>query len=156
MKLYAQHFLFLCVNQIDTFILIASWATSRYSPKTCVRIVLSYFFIFPKEFDSVLDSLLGSGEFPDFQSEMFTDSLATETDAEQWGVATSLNNLSYFFHFFIGLIIDIAWTTSEDQDIFLRFITWFHSWWCKSRLSFCIVDHTDVTSQRSRETGKCE
>jgi hypothetical protein len=114
MKLNAEHFLFLCVNQIDAFILIASWVTSWYFPKTCIRIILPHFFVSNKQFNGILDSLLGFREFSDFQSEMFTDILATETNTEKRSVAPSLNNLSYFIHFFISLIIDIARPTSED------------------------------------------
>lgn len=160
MKLHSEHFLFLCMNQIDTFILITSWTTSRYFSKTCVRIVLSYFFIFPKEFNIVLDSLLSLGEFSDFQSEMFTDGLTTKTYTEKGSIAPSLNNLSYFFHFFIRFIIDIARATSKYQNIFLRFIISIKR--TKMRYififiaSFRVVDHTDVTSERFCEASKRE
>lgn len=118
-KLNTEHPFFLIMNQVNALILITLWTASWCFSKTCKRIILSDFFIFPKEFNGILDSLQRLFNLPDLQSEMLTNSLTTQTDTQERSISSFSNYLSESIHFWIRKVIDITWSTTENENIFI-------------------------------------
>lgn len=107
------------MNEINTSIRFCDYFTSFPFTKSCKRIVVSDFFFTRWELYGFLNALKRLSEFPHLESEMLTNSLTTQTDTQERSISSFSDYLSESIHFWIRKVIDIAWSTTEDENIFI-------------------------------------
>lgn len=108
------------MNEINTAIWFCHYFASFSLTKSCKRIVVTHFFFTRGELHISLDSLKSLFELPDLESEMLTDCLTAQTDAQELSISSLGKYLSESIHFRIRKVIDITWSTTEDEDISIQ------------------------------------
>lgn len=124
MKLDTEHLFLRTVYHIDTAVRFHRDIASFFETKTGKRIILSNFFCcsIRRNDHFFLNPLEWLRELFYLQSEILANSLASETNPQKWSVSSSCENFSETIHLRITDVTDIAWPTTEDEDIFVWFI----------------------------------